>query len=217
VILLDCLPHALPEDAMSLIFRPARAADVKQAVALIYSSGPAAFDYVFERAGASAEEFLRMAFVDGRGMFGHARHWVGELDGRVVASGTAFSGELNTRNALTAMRQILLCYGPVSTLPVLRRGLQVEKVILPPPKQTFYLAHLGVAPDLQGQGIGTQLIGHLLQLGRAAGFTEAALDVAASNAQAQALYERLGFRVMEERPSSLPGIAAHRYMQRALR
>jgi ribosomal protein S18 acetylase RimI-like enzyme len=202
---------------MPLIFRPARAGDAAQAVALIYSSGPAAFDYVFERAGAGAEDFLRMAFVDGRGMFGYPRHWVGELDGRVVASGTAFSGELNARNALTALRQILLCYGPLSSVPVLRRGLQVERVIPPPPKQTFYLAHLGVDPQLRGQGIGTQLVGHFLQMGRAAGFAVAALDVAASNPQAQALYERLGFSVSEERPSALPGVAPHRFMQRALR
>lgn len=201
---------------MPLKFRPAEPRDVKQAVPLIYSSGPAAFDFVFKRAGQTAEGFLQAAFTDGGGMFGYPRHWVGELDGKVVAVGTGFSGEVNVRNMLTATRQILLCYGPLSAVPVMINGLRLEKIIQPPPKQTFYLAHLGVAAGLRSQGIGTQLVEHLLKLGRSAGFQLAALDVAASNPLAQALYERLGFAVVDERVSSLAGIANHRYMTKPL-
>lgn len=201
---------------MPLIFRPAESRDVDQAVPLIYSSGPAAFDYAFKRAGVTAEDFLRAAFVDGAGMFGFPRHWVGEMGGRVVAAGTGYSGEVNLRNMLTATRQIMLCYGPVSAVPVMLNGLRLERIIQPPPKQTYYLAHLGVNPDLRGEGIGTRLVEHLLKLGRAAGFQRAALDVAVSNPLAQALYERLGFVLEEERVSTLDGIANHRFMTRAL-
>jgi ribosomal protein S18 acetylase RimI-like enzyme len=95
-------------------------------------------------------------------------------------------------------------------------GLRLEKLIQPPPKKTFYLAHLGVAEGMRGEGIGTRLVEHLLKLGRSAGFRIAALDVSAKNPQAQALYERLGFSVVEERLSTLPGIANHRYMTRPL-
>lgn len=201
---------------MPLKFRPAEPRDAEQAVPLIYSSGPAAFDYVFKRAGLSAEGFLHAAFVDGGGMFGYPRHWVGELGGKVVAAGTGYSGELNLRNMLTATRQIMLCYGPVSAVPVMFNGLRLEQIIQPPPKQTYYLAHLGVAEGVRGEGIGTRLVEHLLKLGRAAGFTQAALDVAASNPLAQALYERLGFAMVEERVSTLEGIANHRFMTRPL-
>lgn len=201
---------------MPLIFRPAESRDVDQAVPLIYSSGPAAFDYAFKRAGVTAEDFLRAAFVDGAGMFGYPRHWVGEMGGRVVAAGTGYSGEVNLRNMLAATRQIMLCYGPVSAVPVMLNGLRLERIIQPPPKQTYYLAHLGVNPDLRGEGIGTRLVEHLLKLGRAAGFQWAALDVAVSNPLAQALYERLGFVLEEERVSTLDGIANHRYMTRPL-
>jgi ribosomal protein S18 acetylase RimI-like enzyme len=201
---------------MSLKFRPAEPRDADQTVPLIYSSGPAAFDFVFKRAGLGAGDFLHAAFTDGGGMFGYHRHWVGEVAGKVVAAGTGYSGELNLRNALTATRQILLCYGPVSTVPVLLNGLRLEKIIQPPPKKTFYLAHLGVAEGVRGEGIGTRLVEHLLKLGRSAGFDLAALDVAATNPQAQSLYERLGFSVVEERVSTLTGIANHRYMTRPL-
>jgi len=201
---------------MPLKFRPAEARDAEEAVPLIYSSGPAAFDYVFKRAGLSAEGFLLSAFVDGAGMFGYPRHWVGELGGNVVAVGTGYSGDVNLRNMLSASRQILMNYGPISALPVMINGLRLEQIIQPPPKQTYYLAHLGVAENMRGQGIGTRLVEHMLKLGRAAGFQQAALDVAASNPLAQALYERLGFSLAQERISSLAEIANHRYMTKPL-
>lgn len=201
---------------MPLTFRPARVTDVDAAVPLIYSSGPDAFDYAFARPGRnSAQDFLRYAFVQGSGQFGWRQHWVGELDGRVVAAGTVFGGEQNLGYMLAASRQILGFFGRAS-LPVILRGLQLERIICPPPRRTLYLAHLGVTPALRGEGLGSQLIEHFLQHGRGTGLTVAALDVSAANPKAQALYERFGFAVQVERVSTLPNVSSHRYMQRAL-
>lgn len=202
---------------MTLHFRPARSDDAEAAVPLIYSSGPAAFDYVFGGTPkGTAQDFLHKAFVSGAGQFGYRQHWVGEQDGRVVAAGTALSGEVNLRNMRVAAGQIMGFYGPLHCWKVLWSGLQMERIVLPPPKRTFYLAHLGVNRASTGQGIGTQLIDYLLQQGRDAGFSITALDVSAGNPLAQRLYERLGFVVQIERASHLPGIAAHRYLQRPL-
>lgn len=202
---------------MTLHFRPARSDDAEAAVPLIYSSGPAAFDYVFGGTPkGTARDFLCKAFVSGAGQFGYRQHWVGEQDGRVVAVGTALSGEVNLRNMRVAAGQIMGFYGPLHCWKVLWSGLQMERIVLPPPKCTFYLAHLGVNRASTGQGIGTQLIDYLLQQGRGAGFSITALDVSAGNPLAQRLYERLGFVVQIERASHLPGIAAHRYLQRPL-
>ncbi len=196
---------------MPLHFRPARPDDVDLAVPLIYSSGPAAFDYVFPR----AEDFLRTVFVSPHGQFSHRQHWVGELDGRVVVTGTVVNAENNLSNMLAATWQILRVYGPLTAVAVMRRGLQMEHLIKPPQKGLNYLAHLGVQPGLTGQGIGTQLIDYLLKLGNARGRPKAALDVSAENPLAQALYERLGFQVVAQRISSLRGVPDHRYMERA--
>ena len=202
---------------MTLHFRPARSDDAEAAVPLIYSSGPAAFDYVFGGTPkGTAQDFLHKAFVSGAGQFGYRQHWVGEQDGRVVAVGTALSGEVNLRNMRVAAGQIMGFYGPLHCWKVLWSGLQMERIVLPPPKCTFYLAHLGVNRASTGQGIGIQLIDYLLQQGRGAGFSITALDVSAGNPLAQRLYERLGFVVQIERASHLPGIAAHRYLQRPL-
>ena len=201
---------------MPLTFRRARLDDVDAAIPLIYSSGPDAFDYAFARPGRnSAQDFLRYAFVQGGGQFGWRQHWVGEQDGQVVAAGTVFGGEANLGYMLAATRQSLGYFGWGSA-GVIRRGLQLERIICPPPRRTLYLAHLGVTPTLRGEGLGSQLIDHFLQIGRSVGLPMAALDVSAANPRAQALYERLGFSVQAERVSTLPGVSSHRYMQRPL-
>lgn len=201
---------------MPLTFRRARPEDVDAAIPLIYSSGPDAFDYAFARPGRnSAQDFLRHAFLQGAGQFGWRQHWVGEQEGEVVAAGTVFGGEANLGYMLAATRQILGYFG-LGSAGVIRRGLQLEKIICPPPRRTLYLAHLGVTPQLRGEGLGSQLIEHFLQLGRNTGLPMAALDVSAANPKAQALYERLGFAVQVERQSTLPDVASHRYMQRPL-
>jgi len=201
---------------MPLTFRRARPNDVDAAIPLIYSSGPDAFDYAFARPGRnSAQDFLRYAFVQGGGQFGWRQHWVGERDGDVVAAGTVFGGEVNLGYMLAATRQIIGYFG-LGSPRVIVRGLQLERIICPPPKRTLYLAHLGVTSSQRGEGLGSQLIDHLLQIGRNAGLSMAALDVSVANPRAQALYERFGFSVQVERTSTLPGVSSHRYMQRPL-
>lgn len=60
----------------------------------------------------------------------------------------------------------------------------------------FYLARIELLPDVQGRGLGRQLINDILANARADGFTTVELDVLEENPGAQRLYERLGFRVV---------------------
>lgn len=189
-------------DDPRLRFRAATACDAGAAVPLIHSSGPAAFDYVFALPGrGDAQAFLRRAFADGAGEFGWRNHVVGELDGAVVAVGAVWSGDAALAFTLAAARQILGHYGLRHAPGVIARGLRVERLIPPPARDMAYLAHLGVAPALRGQGIGRALVHELA--GRGAGYARLALDVAFDNPRAQALYQRLGFVVHAERASRL--------------
>ncbi|HSC85011.1 MAG TPA: N-acetyltransferase [Pseudomonas sp.] len=201
---------------MSLTIRLAQARDAAQVVPLIHSSGPAAFERVFKHGALDAQGFLQHAFVTPRTQFSHARHWLVEQDGQVLAAGTAYSGVSNLRDSLQVLRQMVASYGLLGACTPLARGLQMEMLVRPPARDVWYLAHLGVRPELRGQGIGERLIQHLLEQGRAAGYRQTGLDVAASNPRAQKLYERLGFTVQVERISHIPGVADHRYMARAL-
>jgi ribosomal protein S18 acetylase RimI-like enzyme len=196
-------------------FREAGPGDVEEAVPLIHSSGPAAFDFVFSRRAGQSLEFLRFAFLDGAGEMGYKNHIVAEQNGRVIAVGAAYDGSTGFPFFLSAAGQIIRFYG-FSCLPAMIRGLQVEGIIEPPKGRMHYIAHLGVRPDMQGKGIGSKLIEHLLELGRREGRSQAALDVSTRNPRAQALYERFGFQVTKHHSSTLQGIPPHNRMERAL-
>lgn len=201
-------------------FRAATPADVESAVPLIYSSGPDAFNFVFDQPGrADALTFLRRAFLDGAGEFGYRNHVVAVQNGVVVGVGAGWGPDRNLAFTLSAARQILACYGAAGGVAVIARGLRTESIIRPPARDRLYIAHLGVAATHQGRGTGSALIGYLIAH-RGGARKHASLDVAFSNPRGQALYERLGFRVVREWPSSLSNARGHvpgmRHMERAL-
>ncbi len=200
-------------------FRRAGPDDASAAVPLIYSSGPAAFDYVFStRGSADAQTFLQRCFVDGAGEFGWRNHWVGIVDGQVVAVGAGFGADSKWPFTLAAAKQILGHYGAREGVSVIARGLRVESLIRPPDGDMHYLAHLGVASELRGRGVGRALIDQLIGTARDAGRPRVVLDVAVSNPRAEALYRRAGFKVVSERRSRLAHgetrVPDHRRMER---
>ncbi|MCA9026268.1 MAG: GNAT family N-acetyltransferase [Planctomycetaceae bacterium] len=202
---------------MELEFRPARPSDTDAAVPLIYSSGPAAFDYVFANPTAqSTQEFLKYVFPDGAGEHGYRIHTVVVHDGRVVGVGACYTGENSLSMMISAIRQIGAFYGLRYTPRVIRRGLKIEQLIQPPRGMMNYIGHLGVVPEYQGRGIGRRLIEHFLDIGRRAGRSKAALDVSVENPRAQALYERIGFQAVQECISTLPNVPDHRRMEMPL-
>src|SRR5271168_4769542 len=133
----------------ALTFRAAAPADVADAVPLIYSSGPTAFDYVFDTGGARrAQDFLRFAFLKGGGEFGWRTHRVAEMGGQVAAAGAAFDGRAVLRFTVAGALQILKFYGPIYAWGVMVRGLRTEAIIRPPRAQEYYLCHVGVRQEL---------------------------------------------------------------------
>jgi ribosomal protein S18 acetylase RimI-like enzyme len=184
---------------MEIEFRDAVPGDVDAIIPLIYSSGPAAFDYIFSHnTSVNALEFLRRTFVNPEGEFGYENHIVGTFEGDVVASGVGFSCDVVPGFTKVALKSIFKHYGLIKGAGVIRRGLQAEHLFPPPKVEVHYIGHIGVTEDLRGHGIGHQLMTHLIEQGRELGRPRAILDVSCENPRAQALYERLGFQVTEE-------------------
>jgi ribosomal protein S18 acetylase RimI-like enzyme len=177
---------------------------------------------VFAPAGRGGPlAFLARAFADGAGEFGWRNHVVATMGDEVVGVGAAYSGRTALPFMLAAARQILGHAGPVAGPGVIWRGLRTERVIPPPvARNLLYLGHLGIDPRYRGQGIGAALVAHLVEGAADRGFTRAGLDVSVANPRAQALYERLGFRVTAEQASRLANAHAtvppHRRMERPL-
>ena len=188
---------------MALDFRPARPEDAEAAVPLIFASGPEQFGYVFcERRAGEALDFLRFAFVSGRGRFAWRNTTVACIDGRVAGVGTAYGSGTNLRYFLEDGWLIARYYG-LRSPGVMLRGLRAEQVIVPPKSGEWMIAHLAMAPDERGHGIGARMVNHLLEQGRRRGIPGAVLDVSVENARAEALYGRLGFALVVERESTL--------------
>jgi ribosomal protein S18 acetylase RimI-like enzyme len=202
-------------NSAALTFRRATRADADDAVPLIYSSGPLAFDYVFAIGRTrGAQQFLRFAFLHGGGEFGWRNHRVVEFDGQLAAAGAAFDGRAVLRFTIANSLQILRFYGPIHAWGVMVRGLRTEAIIRPPRAQEYYVCHLGVREQLRGHGIGTHLVRNLLAGLDVNRHRCATLDVAVTNPRAQSLYEKLGFVVSALRKSALQnrrGRVVHHY------
>jgi len=65
----------------------------------------------------------------------------------------------------------------------------------------LHINNLAVRAEYQGQGFGTALLRHVLDVGADRGAARATLEVRKSNAAAIRLYERLGFEIAATRPN----------------
>ncbi len=131
-----------------IAFRPCQPSDVDAAVPLIYSSGPAAFDYVFcDRSAEQSLAFLRQTFVRGKSEFGYQQHTAVLQANRVVGIGAVRTADQNWGFTLAAATEIMRFYGVAGGLRTIRRGLKIEQVIQPPKGKVGILYHLAVAPD----------------------------------------------------------------------
>lgn len=190
-----------------ITFRPALPQDWASVLPLIYSSGPEQFEYLFTQPGRPAQRFLQSAFVSGVGLFGYRVYTVTLVEQRPVAIGGAYGRREGKALKQQMLIQILRFYGLRAAWPVIRHAIALDAMMPFPEPDMFYFAQLGVAETMRGQGIGTAWLQYQIRQARERGYQRCALDVASTNPRAQALYERVGFRVTGERawPHSASG------------
>jgi len=182
--------------------RPAKKEEVEIAVPLIYSSGPPSFEYVFKNKKMDAQGFLRYAFVREGGEFSFQNHHSLYKDGKMVGIGTAFNAKEASGFTTADGLNIFRFYGWKS-FGVIKSGLQTERLIKLPEKDEIAIAHLGIAPELRGQGLGTKMIELLKETANKTVNSYWVLDVSEENPKAKALYERLGFKTTQKNNSTL--------------
>ncbi len=184
---------------MTLEYRSCQPSDVNEAIPLMYSAGPESFRYVFSvDYPEQAVDFLRYAFVKGKGEFGYHDHVVAIDNNKIVGLVGRRTSSQNLAYTLVAAKQIFGFYGLFKGIKVMIRGLRFEAIVAPPPKGRVCLHNLGVSPDSRGKGYGQQIIEHFIANEKLANGTQVCLDVAATNPRAKLLYQRLGFVVKQQ-------------------
>ena len=184
--------------SMDISIRRAQPDDIDFAVPLIYSSGPHEFDYIFNLGQKTALGYLSFAYPTKLGSQSHRVCTVATLNNKVVGIGSFYTSRDYTRLGFGNFWNVLKFFGPQNLLKISQRTSRIETIIPAPEADTGFISQLGVAEEFRGYGIGTALIRHFIERARALGLRKCVLDVAMTNSKAQALYERLGFRVIQE-------------------
>lgn len=182
--------------------RPSTPKDLEQAIPLMYSSGPDVFEYVFKNEQVNALDFLRYAFPIKGGEFAYDNHYALCQDDEIVGMGAIYSAKRASSFLLKDILKIIRFY-KWKALPVLIKGLRVEQIMKPPKKNEIAIAYLGINPEHQGRGLGTQLIKLLKEQIDKNENEYYILDVSEENPRAKALYDRLGFKVTKYNTTKL--------------
>ena len=125
-----------------------------------------------------------------------AERWhIASDDGVPVGGAVVLAG-----NDLTAARRSdLLAIMRSPDAARARERLALTRDLFPPvAPDELYVSRVAVAPEFQGRGIGSALVGHALEVARAQKLAAVRLDVSADNVSARRLYQRFGFAVVSE-------------------
>jgi ribosomal protein S18 acetylase RimI-like enzyme len=136
---------------------------------------------------------------------------VAEIEGVVAGVLAAFPVAEGDTRASRFLRVTLARTPPwkwPTTLRIFRTGADLTPV---PPPDSLYVDALATEVGYRRRGVASALLDEARRLAAGAGLHSVALDTAATNAAAQALYERCGFSVTERRPprGPVPGIVGY--------
>jgi ribosomal protein S18 acetylase RimI-like enzyme len=173
--------------ALKAPFRPATPADATVLAELVNHAGEGLPLYLWDKMKAPGETAwdvgLRRAARD-EGSFSYRNAVMIDHEGKAAGSLIGYA--------------IAEAPEPVpADIPAMFRPLQELENMAP---GTWYVNVLAVLPAFRNLGLGGQLLSLAEDLGRAAGSQGMSIIVSDANTGARRLYERLGYRVIAERP-----------------
>jgi len=192
------------------LIRPAAAEDAEVVARLLYETATGMYD-IYAGGTRRALRILRAAYSRPGNSASQEIVWVAELDGGVAGAVAAFPVAEGDRRA-SRFLQVTLARTPPwkwpATLRIFRTGADLTPV---PPPESLYVDALATDSRFRRRGVASALLDEACRLAQEAGLRSVALDTAATNTAAQALYERCGFSVTERRPAKgpIPGIVGY--------
>jgi ribosomal protein S18 acetylase RimI-like enzyme len=205
-------------DSPSLLtYRPALPDDADVIAPLIYRIDPLSFDHLFNDLlqGLSPIDVIAICFRAPGGMFSWRSTEVALQDGWLAGFLIAYDAH-SPQSSFMHLGRAIGHYGVRVLMRLAWRGLALSRIAKQCLPHSWYVAFVGVNPDVQSRGIGSSLLLRSMEAARSAGCTQVELDVDMNNPRAQALYERLGFSIRSETSGSdvprLAGFAGSRRM-----
>lgn len=179
--------------------RTATANDNGNISEMMHSSGVELYNFIFNTTDKTAIDFIRHEFKSGQGFCGYKNVTVVIEDGRVIATGCFFDGNIFSKLSMGTVKNIFSFYGIFKAWPVLARARHTGSVMRTPRRNEIYLSNFGVNPEHRGSGIGSKLMAHQRKAAKDNGYQYLSLDVADNNPRAETLYTRMGFKVTREK------------------
>lgn len=181
---------------MTFTLRRPSLADVVGVATLVLEATPSLEIVLGERGIAlrAAEASFRAERTFFSRRYGLIADDAGRPAGLVVAVPGRLAGALRLGTAVVLARGA----GVRHAADLARRGRVLERLLPPIARDHLYISALAVVPEHRRKGIARALLGRVVEGARRLGLRPA-LDVAADNAAAVALYETMGFKVSEER------------------
>lgn len=136
---------------------------------------------------------------------------VAEVDGRVAGALGGFPVAEGKVRARRFLRIVVLRTPPWRWPRLLWIHRAGERATPPAPPGSFYIDAVATEAGFRRRGVGTAMLRAATERARARGQAVLALDTAATNTGAQALYERAGFRVARRQDARgpIPAIVAY--------
>jgi ribosomal protein S18 acetylase RimI-like enzyme len=192
------------------LIRPAAAADASVVTRLFYETATGMYD-IYAGGAQRALRILAAAYSRPGNSASQEVAWVADFHGEVAGVVAAFPVSEGDSRASRFLRITLARTPPwkwPATLRIFHAGADSTPV---PPPESLYIDALATVSYHRRRGVAMALLEECLRLADAAGLRSVALDTAATNTAAQALYERAGFVVTERRPPKgrIPGIVGY--------
>jgi ribosomal protein S18 acetylase RimI-like enzyme len=192
------------------LIRPAEPGDAHHVARLLYETATGMYDIY---AGGSRRALRILGAAYGRPGTSASREivTVAEIDGQVAGALAAFpvvEGDLRASRFL----RVTLVRTPPWKWPVTLRIFHMGADVTPaPPPGSLYVDALATDERFRRRGVATALLAEAARIAGQAGLETVALDTAAPNTGAQALYESAGFEVTDRRPPTgrIPGIVGY--------
>jgi ribosomal protein S18 acetylase RimI-like enzyme len=201
----------LPETtSTALPIRPAASDDAEPVARLLYETANGMYD-IYAGGRRRALRILRAAYARPGNSASREVVWVAELGAVVAGALAAFPVAEGDARASRFLRVTLARTPPwkwPATLRIFHTGADLTPV---PPPASLYVDALATEVGYRRRGVASALLDEACRLAVTAGLRAVALDTAATNTAAQALYERCGFSVTERRPprGPIPGIVGY--------